>query len=48
MVPAYTLPPDAQHVTIMRTLVKETMSREHVDTLARGRRRLAQVKEMMS
>jgi len=35
MVPAYTLPPDAQNVTIMRALVKETMSREHVDTLAR-------------
>jgi glutamate decarboxylase len=35
MVPAYTLPPDAQDETIMRALVKETMSREHVDTLAR-------------
>ena len=35
MVPAYTLPPDAQDITIMRALVKETMSREHVDTLAR-------------
>lgn len=35
MVPAYTLPPDVQDVTIMRALVKETMSREHVDTLAR-------------
>jgi glutamate decarboxylase len=35
MVPAYTMPPDAQDVTIMRALVKETMSREHVDTLAR-------------
>jgi len=35
MVPAYTLPPEAQHVTIMRALVKQTMSREHVDTLAR-------------
>ncbi|MCB8955840.1 MAG: glutamate decarboxylase [Nocardioides sp.] len=35
MVPAYTMPPDAQEVTIMRALVKETMSREHVDTLAR-------------
>jgi glutamate decarboxylase len=35
MVPAYTLPPDAQDVTIMRALVKQTMSREHVDTLAR-------------
>ena len=35
MVPAYTLPPDAQDVTIMRALVKQTFSREHVDTLAR-------------
>jgi glutamate decarboxylase len=35
MVPAYTLPPDAQDVTIMRALVKETLSQEHVDTLAR-------------
>jgi glutamate decarboxylase len=35
MVPAYTLPPNAQHVSIMRALVKETLSREHVDTLAR-------------
>jgi glutamate decarboxylase len=34
MVPAYTLPPDAEDVTIMRALVKETLSREHVDTLA--------------
>ncbi|HEY4754245.1 MAG TPA: pyridoxal-dependent decarboxylase, partial [Candidatus Limnocylindrales bacterium] len=35
MVPAYTLPPNAQDVTIMRALVKENLSREHVDTLAR-------------
>ena len=35
MVPAYTMPPDAQDVTIMRALVKETLSQEHVDTLAR-------------
>lgn len=35
MVPAYTLPPNAQNITIMRALVKETMSRENVDTLAR-------------
>ncbi len=35
MVPAYTLPPNAQNETIMRALVKQTMSREHVDTLAR-------------
>jgi glutamate decarboxylase len=33
MVPAYTMPPNAQHVTMMRALVKETMSRDHVDTL---------------
>ncbi|MFC7529318.1 hypothetical protein [Actinoplanes sp. GCM10030250] len=30
----YTLPPNAQHVTIMRALVKETMIRQHVDMLA--------------
>lgn len=35
MVPAYTLPPDAQDISIMRALVKETLSREHVETLAR-------------
>jgi glutamate decarboxylase len=35
MVPAYTLPPDAQDVKVMRALVKETLSREMVDTLAR-------------
>jgi glutamate decarboxylase len=34
MVPAYTLPPNAQEVKIMRALVKETLSREQVDTLA--------------
>jgi glutamate decarboxylase len=33
MVPAYTLPPDAQDETIMRALVKQTLSREHIDTL---------------
>jgi glutamate decarboxylase len=35
MVPAYTLPPNAQDVKIMRALVKETMSREQVDRLTR-------------
>src|SRR5215211_7134602 len=35
MVPAYTLPPNAQDVSIMRALVKETLSREQVETLAR-------------
>ncbi|MGE5636486.1 MAG: glutamate decarboxylase [Nocardioidaceae bacterium] len=34
MVPAYTLPPDAQHVKLMRALVKETLGRDLVDTLA--------------
>ena len=33
MVPAYTLPPNAENVKIMRALVKETMSREQVDRL---------------
>src|SRR6188472_2375784 len=31
MVPAYTLPPNAEKVKILRALVKETMSREQVD-----------------
>ncbi len=35
MLPAYTMPPDAHDVTIMRALVKETLSRDHVDTLVR-------------
>jgi glutamate decarboxylase len=34
MVPAYTMPPDAQDVKVMRALVKETLSRDMVDTLA--------------
>ena len=34
MVPAYTLPPNAEHVKIMRALVKETLPRSGVDTLA--------------
>jgi glutamate decarboxylase len=34
MVPAYTLPPNADHVTIMRALVKLTLGRTLVDTLA--------------
>ena len=33
MVPAYTLPPKAEKVKIMRALVKETMSREQVNRL---------------
>jgi glutamate decarboxylase len=34
MVPAYTLPPNAQHVTIMRALVKQTLGHSRVSTLA--------------
>jgi glutamate decarboxylase len=34
MLPAYTMPPDAQDVKVMRALVKETLSREQVETLA--------------
>jgi glutamate decarboxylase len=34
MVPAYTLPPDADHVTIMRALVKQTLGHSLVSTLA--------------
>jgi glutamate decarboxylase len=33
MVPAYTLPPDAEHVTIMRALVKGTLGRSLATTL---------------
>jgi glutamate decarboxylase len=33
MLPAYTLPPDAQHVTIMRALVKQTLGNSLVTTL---------------
>ncbi|WP_432476481.1 glutamate decarboxylase [Nocardioides sp. GXQ0305] len=35
MVPAYTLPPNAQNVKILRALVKETMSRGQVDQFLR-------------
>jgi glutamate decarboxylase len=35
MVPAYTLPPNAENVKIMRALVKETMSREQIERLTR-------------
>jgi glutamate decarboxylase len=34
MVPAYTMPPDADHVKMMRVLVKETLGRSMTDTLA--------------
>jgi glutamate decarboxylase len=34
MLPAYTMPPDAQEVKVMRALVKETLGRAQVDRLA--------------
>ncbi|MFN8217676.1 MAG: glutamate decarboxylase [Solirubrobacterales bacterium] len=34
MLPAYTMPPDAQEVKVMRALVKETLSRAQIDRLA--------------
>jgi glutamate decarboxylase len=34
MVPAYTLPPDAEHVTIMRALVKQTLGHSLASTFA--------------
>ncbi len=34
MVPAYTLPPNAEHVTILRALCKETLGQSLVETLA--------------
>ena len=34
MLPAYTLPPNAENVKVLRALVKETLSREQVDRLA--------------
>src|SRR4051812_32010831 len=34
MVPAYTLPPNAEHVTIMRALVKQTLGHSLASTLA--------------
>ena len=39
MVPAYTMPPNAQDVKMMRALVKLNLNRSLVDTLARGHRR---------
>ncbi len=34
IVPAYTLPPNAEHVTVLRMVVKENFSRDMVDMLA--------------
>jgi len=34
IVPAYTLPPDAEHITVLRMVVKENFSRDMADMLA--------------
>ena len=34
IVPAYTLPPNAEHITVLRMVVKENLSRDMVDTLS--------------
>jgi len=34
MLPAYTMPPDAQDVTVMRALVKLTLARSRINHLA--------------
>jgi len=34
MLPAYTMPPNAEEVKVMRALVKQTLSREQIDRLA--------------
>jgi glutamate decarboxylase len=34
IVPAYTLPPDAEHITVLRMVIKENFSRDMVDLLA--------------
>jgi Glutamate decarboxylase and related PLP-dependent proteins len=34
MLPAYTLPPNAEDVKVLRALVKQTLSREQIDRLA--------------
>ena len=43
MLPAYTMPPNAEEVKVLRALVKQTLSREQIDRLAddieRGLRR---------
>jgi glutamate decarboxylase len=45
MVPAYTLPPNAQNVSVLRALVKETLSREQVDTLGEDMRQACETLE---
>ncbi len=34
MLPAYTMPPNAENVKVLRALVKQTLSREQIDRLA--------------
>jgi glutamate decarboxylase len=34
IVPAYTLPPNADHITVLRMVIKENVSRDMVELLA--------------
>jgi glutamate decarboxylase len=34
IIPAYTLPPNAEHITVLRMVIKENFSRDMVDLLA--------------
>jgi glutamate decarboxylase len=43
IVPAYTLPPDAQHIEVLRMVVKENFSRDMVDLLAHDLREAVHV-----
>jgi glutamate decarboxylase len=38
IVPAYTLPPDAEHITVLRMVIKENFSRDMVDLLVHDMR----------
>ena len=38
IVPAYTLPPDAEQITVLRMVIKESFSRDMVDLLCRRHR----------
>ena len=45
MLPAYTMPPDAEHVKMLRALVKLTLSRSQIDRLADDIRQACQTLE---
>jgi glutamate decarboxylase len=46
IVPAYTLPPNAEHITVLRMVIKENFSRDMVDILAHDIRTAIRVLEV--